>query len=384
LEAQIQHAQKLESLGVLAGGIAHDFNNLLTGMLGSASLALMDMAPESPAFASVEQIETSAQRAAELVNQMLAYSGKGKFVVGPLDLSKLVEEMAHLLETVVAKGVVLKCNLAGNLPPIQGDAVQIRQVVMNLITNASDAIGDKSGVVSLTTGVMQMDRDYLAGTYVHDELPDGYYDYVAVSDTGIGMDEETQAKIFDPFFTTKFTGRGLGLAAALGIVRGHKGALRLYSEPGRGTTFKVLFPCIEGPTETSKVASNGAEGWRGQGTILVVDDDESVRAIAKLMLEKFGFTVITANDGREGVEVFRQQPGEFAAVLLDMTMPHMNGEETFGEMRRIRSDVRVVLSSGYSEDDISDRFPVKGLSGFIQKPYRAAALIEKIKEVLAD
>ncbi len=384
LEQRIHQAQRLESLGVLAGGIAHDFNNLLMGILGNADLTLMKLPPESPIRPSVQKIETAALRASELTNQMLAYSGKCQFVIEPLNLSKVVEEMAHLLETVITKKAVLKFNFSPDLPLMEGDAAQIRQVIMNLITNASDAIGEKSGVITVTTGVMKADRRYLLKTYLDDELPEGYYVYLEVSDTGCGMDRQTKSKIFDPFFSTKFSGRGLGLAAVLGIVRGHKGAIRVYSEPGKGTTFKVLFPCKENLSSQSRDNHSGPYSGLAHGErVLVVDDEETVRIVAKMMLEELGFQVLTAEDGREALEVFRQNHGNIDVVLLDMTMPHMNGEETFRELRRLDPQVRVVLSSGYNEQDATYRFAGKGLAGFIQKPYRSAELMEKIKQALS-
>ncbi len=249
LEAQVQHAQKLESLGVLAGGIAHHFNNLLTGILGNAELALADTSLASPARDRIRDIETTARRAADLTEQMLAYSGRGRFVVGTVSLNETVEEMEYLFEVAVSKNAVLQYDLADDLPAIEADVSQIRQVLMNLVTNASEAIGDSSGVISVSTGAIECDRNYLAETYLDDELPEGAYVYLEVSDTGCGMDEETQSNLFDPFFTTKFTGRGLGLAALLGIVRGHRGAIKVCSEVGRGTTVKVLFPAADRPAE---------------------------------------------------------------------------------------------------------------------------------------
>ena len=383
LEAKIQHAQRLESLGVLAGGIAHDFNNLLTGILGNASLATNELAPQSPARDSIQQIEASALRAADLCKQMLAYAGKGRFVVQPTNLSRLVEEMDYLLEAVTSKKTVLKYSLEDNLPAVHADATQIRQVIVNLVTNASEAIGEKSGVITVSTGVAEVDRGYLSGTYLGDGLADGFYVFLEVSDTGCGMDEETMAKVFDPFFTTKFTGRGLGLAAVLGIVRGHNGAIKIYSELGRGTTFKILLPCCEtSALETGDAEEGATTEWQGSGTILVVDDVDTVRSTAKMMLERLGFTVLTADDGRRGVEVFRDHADEIVLVLLDLTMPHMGGEDAFREMRRIRSDVRVILSSGYDEQEAVNRFAGKGLAAFLQKPYRVATLIAKLREVL--
>jgi len=382
LERQIQQAQKLESLGVLAGGIAHDFNNLLVGVLGNASLALMDLPPKSPTRHSIEQIELAARRAAELTNQMLAYSGKGKFVVRPLDLSKMVSEMAHLLESGISKRILLKYDFAEALPAIEADATQLRQVVMNLITNAAEAIGDESGVITLSTSVMEADRAYLAQTFFDNELPEGRYVCLEVTDTGSGMDEATRAKIFDPFFTTKFAGRGLGLAAVLGIVRGHGGAIKVYGEPGKGTTFSVLMPCSDKLAEDVETYGGQAASWFGNGTVLVVDDEESVRSLARQVLEHAGLAVITAANGREGIQAYREHADEVIAVLLDMTMPDMSGEEAFGELRRVREDVKVILSSGYNEQEVTSRFAGRDLAGFIQKPYLATSLLEKLRGLI--
>jgi two-component system cell cycle sensor histidine kinase/response regulator CckA len=392
LERQVRHAQKLESLGVLAGGIAHDFNNLLMIILGNADLALDELSPMSPARGNLQEIEKASKRAAELAKQMLAYSGKGRFVVEPIDAGELVGEIAHLLEVSISKKVVLKYNFADNLPTFNGGVTQIRQVIMNLITNASEAIGDKSGVIVLSTGTMDCDRAYLDDVNevlracLDEPLPEGVYTYFEVADTGCGMDAETIEKVFDPFFTTKFTGRGLGLSAVLGIVHGHKGALKIYSEVGKGTTFKVLFPANELPDNgfaaRRKDESEGKD-WRGSGTVLIADDEETVCAVGKQMLERVGFSVLTAPDGCEALKVFREHANEIVCVLLDLTMPNMDGEEAFREMRRLHPGVTVILCSGYNEQDAIQRFAGKGLAGFIQKPYNMAALREKLVDVLA-
>jgi len=384
IESQLQHTQKMESLGVLAGGIAHDFNNMLMGILGNAGLSLMKMSPDSPAVNHIRQIEATATQAADLTNQMLAYSGKGKFLVQALDVTELLNEMLHLLKTVVSKNVILKFNLPENIPPIEADASQLGQIVMNLITNASDAVEKKGGIVSVTVGAMECDEEYLAGSYIDDEFSPGRYVYLEVSDTGIGMDDETLDRMFDPFFTTKENGRGLGLAAILGIVRGHEGAIRVHSEPGKGTTFKVLFPISRSGVAPRQSPEQGASitGWRGDGTVLVVDDDETVRTVSAMILEEYGFKVLSAADGKEGLNVYKQQKDNIVLVLLDMTMPRMGGEETFREMRMIGPDVKVVLTSGYNEQDATSHFIGKSLAGFIQKPYRPDELIFKVKEVL--
>ncbi len=382
LEKQILQTQKLECLGVLASGIAHDFNNLLVGILGNADLALDSLSPVSPARSNILEIETAAKRAAELSHQMLAYSGKGQFVIEAINLNDIVKEMAHLLEVSISKNAILRFNLSNYIPAVQADVTQIRQVIMNLITNASEAIGDRSGIITITTGAMECDNDYFDGTYLKEDLKEGIYVYFDISDTGYGMNIETQSKIFDPFFTTKYTGRGLGLAAVLGIVRGHGGSLKLYSEEGRGTTFKILFPALERRIEPHDKETTVALSWASSGTILLVDDEDTVRTVGKTMLEKLGFTVLTAVDGRDAITLYRKNSDEIRCVILDLTMPHMSGEETFMELKRIRSDVNILLSSGYNERDVLDRFTGREIDGFIQKPYRFASLASKLRTIL--
>jgi PAS domain S-box-containing protein len=382
LERKLQESQKLESLGVLAGGIAHDFNNLLTGVLGNASLARMDLPADSPVQPFLEQIEVAAVRAADLCKQMLAYSGKGRFVVNRLDLNALIEDTTRLLHVSISKRAVMKYQLAPGLPVVLGDATQLRQVIMNLVINASEAISDRSGFISVTTGLTRADRAYLAGAYFARDLPEGDYVSLEISDNGGGMSPEVLEKIFDPFFTTKFTGRGLGLAAVLGIVRGHKGALKVFSEPGWGTTFKILLPCAEGIAEEIARSSPGfVANWKGSGRVLVVDDEETVRVTTARMIEATGFTTALADNGRTGVEEFTADPDGFALVMLDLTMPHMDGDEAFRALRAIRPDVRVLLMSGFSEQEVTARFSGEGLAGFIQKPFTLPALCEKLQEI---
>jgi two-component system cell cycle sensor histidine kinase/response regulator CckA len=383
LEQQVQQAQKLESLGVLAGGIAHDFNNLLMVVLGHAELALKEISPMSGARGSITEITTAAIRAADLCRQMLAYAGKSSFALERVGLRELVEEMAHLLKTAISKKAILNLNLERGLPPIEADPSQIRQIVMNLIINASEAIGDRSGVITVSVGATRCDEEYLRRTELREDLAPGLYVHLEVTDTGGGMDAETRSRIFEPFFTTKFTGRGLGLAAVLGIVRAHKGALKVYSEPGKGTTFKILFPAME---ETGKGAltneSSPLADWHGKGTILLVDDEESLLALGARMLEHLGFTVLTAADGLQALELYRQRGKEIDLVLTDLTMPHMDGAKAFGELRRLNPEVRVVLASGYSHEDVASRFAGKGLSGVLQKPYTLAKLRESLSGLM--
>jgi CheY-like chemotaxis protein len=264
---------------------------------------------------------------------------------------------------------------------VDADASQLRQVVMNLVVNASEAIGERSGVITLSTGAMDCDRAYLSESWLDEQLPEGMYVFIEVADTGSGMDAETRARIFDPFFTTKFTGRGLGLAAVLGIVRGHRGAIKVYSELGKGTTLKVLFPASQ-RAEVRETRSAVRGMYEGKGTVLLVDDDESVRAVGRKMLERIGFTVVTAADGSEAIARFRERADDIICAIVDLTMPHVDGAETFRELRRMRPGVRVILSSGYNEQDVTQRFVGKGLAGFIQKPYQLSTLVAVLKEVL--
>ncbi len=381
-QQRLEHTQRLESLGVLAGGIAHDFNNLLTAILGNAGLARRRIGDASPVAENLRHIEDASERAADLCKQMLAYSGKGKFVVLALNLSDLISDIIKLLQVSISKNVSLRTDLDPLLPSIEADKAQMQQVIMNLVINASEAIDREIGNIVIHTGVMQADTTYFQTTHIDDPLPAGHYVFMEISDDGCGMDAETQKKLFDPFFTTKFTGRGLGMSAILGIVRGHHGAIKVYSEPGKGTTFKVLFPTVnvEQPDESSPSGAD-YEAMRGHGTILVVDDEEGLRQTARLMLEDIGFKVYTADDGVEAVEIFERLHAQIDAVLLDMTMPRMDGETAFREMRRIDKDAIVVLSSGYNEQETTSHFAGKGLAGFIQKPYRLDTLRQKFQEI---
>lgn len=381
-DERMQHAQKLESLGVLAGGIAHDFNNLLVAVLGYADLALRQMQPMAPGRDCLREIVKAAERAADLCRQMLAYSGKGQFIIEDIDLRTLLDEMVHLLKTTISKKVLLNLKLERHLPPLRGDATQLRQVVMNLVMNASEAIDDQSGVISIATGALHCTKSYLRDTFLDENLPEGLYVWLEVSDTGSGMDEAMRLRIFDPFFTTKFTGRGLGLAAVMGIIRGHRGAINVYSEPGKGTTFKVLFPAVPSGEFHALAPSSSADPYRGTGTVLLVDDEETVRALGAVMLEKLGFTPLVAADGLEALDLYQAHREEITLVILDLTMPRLNGEETYRELRQRDPDVRVILTSGYSEYEFSARFAGKGIAGFLQKPFTFATLQTRIEHAL--
>lgn len=381
IEAQMLHVQKLESLGVLAGGIAHDFNNILMVVLGNADLALTRLPADSPVLENLAQIEQAASRAAELAQQMLSYSGKGNFVIRNLDLTDIVQEMAQMLEVSISKKIVLRYDFAPGLPAISGDATQLRQVILNLVLNASEAIGDANGTIAIRTSCMECDRSYLSESWIDDRLQEGPYLALEVSDTGCGIDREIIPKIFDPFFTTKFTGRGLGMAAVLGIVRSHHGAIKIYSEKGKGSTFRLLLPCVPGTVEELRPAPQG-ELWYSSGTLLLADDEQSIRCLGRDMLETLGFDVLTACDGRDAVEIFERHREEIVCVLLDLTMPELDGEQTFRVLRAMKPDLRVVMSSGYNELEVSRKFLDAGLCGFIQKPYKLIEVSRKLQEVL--
>jgi signal transduction histidine kinase/CheY-like chemotaxis protein len=403
IERKLLETQKLERLGVLAGGIAHDFNNLLTSVLGNSELALLQLPPDSPARFSIEQIEVGARRAADLTQQMLAYAGKGRMVIQQIDLNSLIMEMSQLINSSISKNASLRYDLAPNLPPIEGDITPIRQVVMNLIVNASEALDDQGGAISVRTGLRRVEGVGRAADRLAD-LAEGDYILLQVADTGRGMDAETLTKIFEPFFTTKFAGRGLGLAAVQGIVRSHGGALDVKSAPGRGTTFAILLPAAK-----RQAAKPGADGYRAEdqaaegstrapaaapdpapaardasaATILVVDDEVDVRKVAELMLSHLGFRVLLARNGQEAIELFRLHRAALACVLLDLTMPHMDGQQVFQALREIDPDVPTILMSGYSEHEVNLRFAGLGLAGFLQKPFSLDKIQGVLRPVLA-
>jgi signal transduction histidine kinase/CheY-like chemotaxis protein len=382
LERQIQHAQKLKSLGLLAGGIAHDFNNLLLAVLGYADLSLDALPEDSEVRPYLSHIVTATQRASGLSKQMLAYSGRGTYVVEPIDLVATVRETSGLLECSISKRAKLVYDFAPELPQILGDGVQVHQIVMNLVTNASDALQGEDGRIHVSVGVAEFDRGYLSTCYVDDNLPAGTYVYLEVADTGVGMDAEIRSKIFDPFFTSKGTGRGLGLAAALGIIRGHKGAVRVESNPGGGSIFRVMFPASDEKPATMVPPVLDEKQWLGRGKVLVVDDEEVVRELARRILQGVGFDVVEAVDGLDAVEVFHRHAGELDLVLLDMTMPGLDGANVLGEMQRMDPRVPVILTSGYTETEMVERVTDSAFAGFLQKPYRRTTLVTMTREVL--
>ncbi len=380
LERRVQEAQKLEGLGVLAGGIAHDFNNLLVGILGNSSLALSRLPPGSALVAPLEAIDRSAHRAADLTRQMLAYAGKGSFLIEPIGIVELVEEMVDLIDASLSKRANLTLELAPDLPAIEGDATQLRQLLMNLLTNASDALEDQPGAIYVSA----------VATIVESDLPERLGSEVRgrrcvlleVRDTGVGMPEDVRRRMFDPFFTTKARGRGLGLAATLGIVQAHHAAVHVESAPGAGTRIRVWFPAaLDRAVPRRAPIAPVAAAVPASGLILVVDDEITVREFITAVLEGAGFQVLGAADGDEGVQIVSERAGELAAVVLDLTMPTMGGDEALRAMRAIRGDLPILLSSGYSEADARVRFGALGAGGFLQKPYRAGALVAAVAAV---
>ena len=377
----MQHMQKLESLGVLAGGIAHDFNNMLCVIQGQAELTLLKLGNQHDAAKGLQSIKDAAQQAAELCRQLLAYSGRGRFAVRPVDLSALVRSIQHVLAVSVSSKGVLHYELGDRLPAVEADPAQLRQVLLNLVLNAAEALSDGEGTICVATGSTECDANDLTSPHLDTVLPAGTYVWLEVSDTGVGMDAAIQERLFEPFVTTKATGRGLGLAAVLGIVRGHRGVLKLRSAPGTGTTFRLLLPASD-KQAVSHLAPLEAEGWKGQGSALVADDEPGVRQVLKSMLEMLGFTVVTAADGQEALEIFRDRIGEFALVVLDMTMPKLGGPAACRAMRQLLPSVRVVLASGYDEQDATRLFDGEEPPGFVDKPIRFANLRDRVREAI--
>jgi nitrogen-specific signal transduction histidine kinase/CheY-like chemotaxis protein len=369
IEAQFRHAQKLESLGVLAGGIAHDFNNILAAILGHADLA-SELNREEPAEAAhhLEQVIAAARRAAELTNQMLAYAGRASFRVESLDLNKSILEISDLVTVSLPKKIALELRLAPEAIWVRGDPAQVSQVVMNLVTNAAQAIGDGSGVVSISTE--------------RSTPPDGRRARLVVRDTGCGMASETVERIFDPFFTTKEGGRGLGLAAVMGIVRGLDGTLDVESRLGVGTTFRLSFPIDGASRSAAHDEPAPTVGEPGTGTVLVVDDEDAVRQFTSKALERLGYEVIQAEDGLDALAVWQSHGSAIDAVVLDMSMPGMGGREVFEHLRRHAPGLPVLFTSGYDPSDAAGALLRETSVAFLQKPYRPGTLGQELSKLL--
>ena len=380
LEARLQHAAKLESLGELAAGIAHDYNNLLTGMIIHSDLASQEISQDSPIQDKIRQIERAAERAADLSDQLLAFAGEEEPELETVRLNDLLRDMEPHLRERLLTDHVLQFQLKKALPPVDVDPRQLRRVVLRLVANAVDAVGEQAGVITLRTSQVKAGGDYFDGARPNEDLPPGDYVFFEVSDSGVGLDEETRERMFDPFFTTKKVGRGLGLATALGIVGSHRGGIKVYSQPGRGTTVEVLFPTSTRRPEVA--APSPAPAWQPAGTILVVDDEELVLEVAREILASRGFDVLTASGGAEAVEVYRRHHPALTAVVLDMTMPDVNGEEAFQQIRAIDPQARVLMMSGFSKRKVPLRVIEMGLGGFLHKPFRPQELIDKLREMI--
>ncbi|MGD0498757.1 MAG: ATP-binding protein [Bryobacteraceae bacterium] len=382
MEERLRQAQKAESVGVLAAGIAHDFNNLLLGIIGNASLAQDLLSAGHPVEELLKNILQAGQQAAQLTRQMLAYSGKGRFIIEPVDLSEMAEQTSLVVHPSVSRRAACRLELAADLPPVDADRSQIQQVFTNLILNASEAIGDGGGTIAVETGVERVDE---ARARQLDDwgIAPGDYVRLAVRDTGCGMDNATKARIFDPFFTTKFTGRGLGLAAAAGIVRAHRGAIEVSSAPGRGSRFLVLLPAAPRRAPKAPSAVPVRRDLSGHGTILFVDDELVVRTVAKAALERYGYSVVAVEDGAAAIDRLRREPVPLSAIILDLGMPNMPGRETLVELRKISPDAPVVVSSGYTEDEMRLAFAGMSVSSFLQKPYTCEELAARVLDARA-
>lgn len=385
MERQLLHTQKLESLGVLAGGIAHDFNNLLMAVMGYAELCNYDIPKGTVTSSHMNEIIKASQRAAELCQQLLAYTGKGRFLIERIRIDETIKDMIPLLETCISKKANIALNLEGELPLVEADSSQIRQIIMNLIINASEAIGDRNGLVTISVTKVLGGEIPSESFFFSDIFPEDLYVNLEISDNGCGMSQETLSKIFDPFFTTKFTGRGLGMAAVQGIVKGHGGAILIQSEPGVGTVFNIYLPaCSSAPAEVLPVDCNTGKDHAciQTGSILLVDDEDIVRNVGKKMLEKLGYSTLVARDGQEAILVYSEHMDEIACVILDLTMPVMDGEEAYMELIRLNPEVKIIISSGYSDAEISSKFTEKNNVCFIQKPFRTDTLKKTIDQIL--
>jgi PAS domain S-box-containing protein len=376
----MRQAQKLESIGLLAGGIAHDFNNLLTGILGNATLALRVLPKLSPARELVQDVVVASERAASLTGQLLAFAGKGRFNIEPVNLSTMAADISGLLRASIPRKIAIQLELDPELPSIEADASQVQQVLMNLVLNAAEAIGESSGTVWVRTGVRQLTSTEIARLHSRFPLTPGPHVEVEVRDSGSGIEPANLGRIFDPFFTTKFMGRGLGLAATLGIVRGHKGSITVQSELGKGSSFRILLPAVVEAHVMRRDVPEVADHNRSE-LILIADDEEMVRRAARAALQTAGYRVVEAEDGLAALDLFRRYGDEIALVLLDMTMPILSGHEAVHHMMKIRPDAVVVASSGYGELEAERRFAGTGVRAFLQKPYSAEQLIALVSRL---
>ena len=386
-EQALQQAQKLESIGVLAGGIAHDFNNLLTGIMGNAGLArrAINAGKTDQAAALLRDVLSASERAADLTRQLLAYAGKGRFVILPVDIAKLVSEVSTLIRASISKKITLVIDVPEDCPQVEADRAQLQQLVMNLVINGGEAIGDEPGTLTVRVRNEHFTERRARPRTEGFPITPGDYVRIDVTDTGEGMDEETRRRIFEPFFTTKFLGRGLGLSAALGIVRGHRGAISVRSEPGQGTTFTVLLPVQREARRAERVSGHTVvdRDVQGSGTILVADDEEGVRSLVASVLEEAGYTVELAQDGAQAVQQLQRLGESVRLVLLDLTMPILSGAETATEIRRLQPEIPIIAMSGYGDIEVMQRFSESGVNDYLPKPFTPDQLATKVRDVLA-
>jgi two-component system, cell cycle sensor histidine kinase and response regulator CckA len=379
IERRMQEAQRLESLGILAGGIAHDFNNLLTTIIGNIELAAMQLPATSTGRQNLHLAHAASERAAGLCQQMLAYAGQGRFTVEEVHLNALITDTCELLRVSLSKDVALELELDPALPALSADPSQLRQVIMNLVLNAAEAIGERPGTVRIHSRRAHPDEVRKSQPALTAGAAERFV-ALEFQDDGCGMTPDTQARIFEPFFTTKFTGRGLGLSAVLGIIRAHKGGILVVSRPGQGTVMRLFLPALDKPAPPQAPQKPAGLEWRGSGTVLVIDDEPLVRDVTRRQLERLGFHALVASSGGEGIDVARRHA--LRLILLDLTMPNMDGHQTLQALHTLPSPPPVVLMSGYSEHELHHRFATAGFAGFLQKPFTFEQLGNRMREAL--
>lgn len=387
-EERIHEGEKHNGLIAMAGGIAHDLNNTLAAILGNAELALDEVPPESPAGKSLAEIARAAQRGADLSRRLCAYSGGSILALTPIDLASLAASSEISIKSSISERIALSVRAVAGTPSVRGDRELLSQAMANLIENAVEAIGEEQGTITVTTGIIEADAAYLAECHTHEDLPEGDYAYVAVSDTGPGISAELTRKVFEPFFTTKFAGRGLGLSVVCGIARSHGGAVRLESTATGGPTFVLLLPMMQAPSVVPEEAPPAAQGTptavsEPGRTVLIVDDEAMIRGVARKCLERAGLTVLVATSGREGIEEFGKHRDQIGVVLLDLTMPDMGGGAVLRRIRRIDPEARIVLSSGYAEEQAREMLTGVEPTSFLGKPYRPTQLVEAVRAAMS-
>ena len=384
-EESMLHSQKLESLGVLAGGIAHDFNNILTAIIGNADLASFDIPADSPATKSLQDLKEAALRAAKLCDQMVAYAGKARFNSEARDLRQLISELRQLIFASISKKVTIRYEFPEELPAVQMDPAQMGQVIMNLVANAAEAYGSDEGEIVISLACCDCDVAAMNQNYLGQAITAGQYVVMKVEDHGAGMTTEVQKRLFEPFYSTKFLGRGLGLAAVLGIIRTHRGAITVHSKLGKGSTVSVFLPIASSTSlqekETVKEMTLDKNVLKNK-VVLLIDDEEIVRRVAKSMLERMGCEVLLANDGQEGVDLYQSKNGEIDCVLVDLTMPRLDGVETLHAIRKMDEQAIVILSSGYPLEEAASRCKDIKPSGIVHKPYEYEKLQQELVSLL--